>query len=1046
MKKIVFGLVLSGIFLLASCLGEGNTGGLVEGKRLPSQVDYNFHIKPILSDRCFACHGPDEAKRGAGLRLDTQEGMFARLEHGGHAVVKGSPRRSQIMDRIHSVDPEIQMPPPESNLSLTDFEKALLEKWIKQGAEFKEHWSFIAPKKEALPVITAADWPKNEIDHFVLSKLEIEGLTPAERASKEALIRRLSFDLTGLPPSIEEVDRFLNDTDEDAYEQLVDRLLASEQYGERMATDWLAVARYGDTHGYEADSRRMAWQWRDWVIRSFNQNKPYDAFITEQMAGDLLPEPTRDQLIATAFNRNHLMNSENGIIDEEWRVEYVSDRTNTTGKAVMGLTMECAKCHDHKYDPISQKDYFSLFAFFNNVDEPGQIRYQSQAFPVLNLTSKKQDIVLEQLEEESEAQRNSIAEYIEELKANDEWKTKTSKQINLNKDLKVHVSFEKTLPGKDKPIFINKADRKRPIQMYVGEEKLIDGPFGKAMEYDGVNQTLITDSGNSFEGNEAFSYAFWVIFPEPFQMARLMGTEDGNFDLVPGYLFFIEHDKLSFQLCSTWDHNYIKVRTQNSFPFQQWTHLAVTYDGSSKAAGVKIYIDGELQPLDILKDNLNKKLDTGGWFTIGHYSMEGGALDEFRQYSRVLSTPEVQTLAKQEISEEGWFDHYTNQEKRLVRLRDYLKQTLQQRIALLDTVPQLMVMKDLQDSIRPTYVLNRGIYDDPGEEVSAKTPGAILAFSEKLPKNRLGLAQWLFDKENPLTSRVMVNRMWQMVFGKGLVSTPDDFGNQGALPSHPALLDWLAVEFQENGWDMKALIKKMVMSATYQQSSTVSPELLEKDPNNEFLARGVRYRWPAEMVRDNALAVSGLLVDSIGGEPVKPYQPEGLWAQVSSTKIPYVQDHGESLYRRSLYTYWKRAAPPPNMLTFDAPSRHTCTVKTEATSTPLQALVLLNDVQFVEAARVFAQRLLQESRERTATIEKAFRMATSRKPTAAELSTLKELWDESRSEFEEIPGNADKVIGIGEYPIEGEIDKIELAALTMVTSAILNLNETITKS
>lgn len=1045
MKKTPIIFFIISLLFLGSCL-QNSSPELVDGKALPAKVDYNFHVKPILSDRCFACHGPDEAKRGAELRLDTEEGMFAKLESGGYAIVKGKPHRSKMLDRIHHNDPEMLMPPPESNLNLSAYEKALLEKWINQGAEFKEHWSFIPPKKAPLPKVQNKEWLTNEIDHFILSKIEKQGLSPSEIANKEALIRRVSFDLTGLPPTLQEIDAFLNDSSDNAFEKVVDRLLSSKKYGERMATDWLAVARYGDTHGYEADSERMAWQWRDWVIDAFNQNKAYDQFITEQLAGDLIPDPSREQMIATAFNRNHLMNSENGIIDEEWRVEYVSDRTNTAGKALMGLTMECAKCHDHKYDPISQKDYFSLFAFFNNVAEPGQIRYQTQAAPVLDLTTSDQDQILQDIEVKSTEQHAAIKDYIAKLKQNNTWQSKVEKRIDLNKGLEVYVPFEKTANGKDGKIFVNQANPQRPIS-FTGDEIFIDGTVGKALEYDGINETVIKDGRSSYASNEAFSVALWLKFPEPFPEARIFGTEDGSFDLVPGVYCFINDDKLFFQLCNTWDYNNIKVRTKNKFPFDKWVHLTVVYDGSSKADGVKIYLDGQIQPLDVINDKLTKNLNIYAWYKMGHSSFQGGAIDEFRQYKRVLTLPEIQTLAKQKVTEESWFEHYVfNQDKTHASLRDSLKHTLQKRIALLDTVQQLMVMGDLPDSIRPTYVLNRGVYDDRGEEVFAQTPESIMGFADDLPKNRLGLAQWFFAKDNPLTSRVMINRLWQMLFGKGIVNTPDDFGNQGALPSHPELLDWLAVDFQEHDWDMKTMIKKMVMSSTYRQASSITPELLEKDPNNDLLARGPRYRMSAEMIRDNALAVSGLLVDKIGGEPVRPYQPEGIWAQVSSLKTPYVQDHGEKLYRRSLYTYWKRAAPPPNMLTLDAPTRHTCTVKREATSTPLQSLILLNDIQFVEAARVFAQNLLTENLDNEALVQKAFRTVTSRTPSKQELETLSQLWEESKTEFEKVPTDAEKLLAIGEYPVENQLNALDLAAFTMVTSAILNLNETITKS
>ncbi len=1048
MKRAIFLFLIIGaiVFIgvsLQSCSQE-TLSASVEG--LPEVVDFNFHIKPILSDRCYHCHGFDEKARKAKLRLDTKEGAFGKGESGNYAIVAGKPHKSELFKRIISHDLEIVMPPSESGLVVSDYEKALIEKWITQGAEWKTHWAFTPPQKSDLPNVQNKDWTTNDIDYYILSKLEQNNLKPSEKATKETLIRRVTFDLTGLPPTLEDIDAFINDKSGNAYEKVVDRLLASQSYGERMASDWLNVARYGDTHGYESDSKRMVWQWRDWVIDAFNQNLPYNEFITQQLAGDLLPNPTREQLIATAFNRNHIMNSENGIIDEEWRAEYVADRTNTAGKAILGLTMECAKCHDHKYDPISQKEYFGMFAFFNNVDEPGQIRYESQAYPVLNLTNEKEQKELDKLNQLCDDQREAIANYIQQLEQNKDWKTQLNKKINLEKDLNVYVPFEKTENHKDGKILANKAEPNRPVS-FEGEEHFVKGVKGNALEYDGINQTLFKEKGNSFGSEVAFSYSVWINYPEPFQMARILGTEDGNFDLVPGYILFIEEDKLSFQLANTWDHNYIKVRSKKSFPFKKWTHLAVTYDGSSKASGVQLYMDGERLEVNVLKDNLSKQLPLFSWFTIGHSSLQGGALDEFRQYNRVLTLPEIQTLANKKITENGWFDYYVhNQNEELQALRANLKTSISEKVALLDSIPQLMVMKDLEDSIRPTFILNRGVYDDLGEQVEAHTPKAVLAFNKNTPKNRLGFSEWLFAPEQPLTSRVMVNRMWQMIFGKGLVATPDDFGNQGSLPTHPELLDWLAVDFQENNWDIKALYKKMVMSSTYRQSSVISPELLEIDPNNDLLARGPRYRLTAEMIRDNALAVSGLLVNKIGGEPVKPYQPAGIWAQVSTAKTPYDQDHGDKLYRRSLYTYWKRAVPPPNMTTLDAPTRHACTVKAEATSTPLQALILLNDVQFVEAARLFAERILKNGGDSEADkITYAFRIATARPPTDKELATLTALYKESKQEFQQHQNDINELLKAGEYPVDNSLNRLEIASYTMITSAILNMNETITK-
>ena len=1042
-------------FLLLVCLYGCSNEKLYktangEQKYLPEKIDFNFHIKPVLSDRCFVCHGPDAKTRQADLRLDNKEGIYSVLKNDGVAsILPGKSKKSKIVERISSLDADFKMPPPESKLSISEYEKALIKKWIDQGAKYKKHWSFISPQKPELPELNDYGWVTNEIDYFILEKILDAGMSPSHLAAKEVLIRRLSFDLRGLPPNLEEIENFLNDNSENAYEKLVDKFLESSSFGERMASDWLALARYGDTHGYESDSKRMAWQWRDWVINAFNQNMPYDQFITEQLAGDLLPNATREQLIATSFNRNHLMNSENGIIDEEWRVEYVSDRTNTFGTAFMGLTMECAKCHDHKYDPISQKEYYNLFAFFNNVDEPGAIRYESQAFPTLDLTTSEEQTNLNKLVKRITDKRIAINDIIHELKEKDDWKSRIRReQMDINKGLKVHVTFDDLSKNEDGKIFINKADTSRVVSLYTGDEKFIGGINGNAMYYDGINSTIIQDSLNAFEINQPFSFSFWLTFPEPFSRATILGTDDGSFDKVPGYYLFIEDDKLSFQLSSTWDHNSITVKSKESFPFKKWNYITLTYDGSSYAKGVKLYVDGNLQELTILKDNLTRTTRKNpGWFKIGHYSLQGGAIDEFRQYDRVLTLPEIQKLSGQSITENGWFDYYVyNDDQKLKYLRDSLQHNIKERLTLLDSIPQLMIMKDLQDSIRPTYILNRGIYDDLGEKVFANTPEKILEFSDALPKNRFGLAKWLFDEKNPLTSRVIVNRLWQIVFGKGIVDTPDDFGNQGSLPSHPELLDWLAVEFQDNGWDIKGIIKQMLLSSTYKQSSEITTEHLDRDPQNHLLARGVRYRLSAEMIRDNALEVSGLLVDKIGGEPVKPYQPEGIWAQVSSTKIPYEQDHGEKLYRRSLYTYWKRAAPPPNMLTFDAPSRHVCVVKRETTSTPLQALILLNDVQFIEAARVLAQNLLNENLDKKSTLKKAFRMVTSRIPKEKELETLAQLWQESKLEFEKQPTDADKLIKLGEYPIESNVDKLELAAFTVVTSAIFNLNETITKS
>ncbi len=740
-------------------------------QQVPDIISFNFHVKPILSDKCFLCHGPDAGTREAGLRFDVKEVALGALgelkDH--YAIVPGKPDESKLVYRITNEDPNIRMPPPVSNLTLTEYEKKVLVKWIEQGANWESHWSFIPPVKPDVPEIKEKGWAQNEIDYFIASKLESKGLKHSKRATKEKLIRRLYFDLTGLPPGLEAIDNFLKDENSNAYEKVVDQLLASEAYGERMSSDWLDVARYADSHGYQDDLERTMWPWRDWVIHAFNSNLPFDEFITWQLAGDLLDNPTKEQILATGFNRNHKITQEGGVVDEEYRVEYVMDRTITTTKSLIGITMECGRCHDHKYDPVSQKEFYQVYSFFNQVDEKGRIEYGEIPKP-----------------------------YIE------------------------------------------------------------------------IDSTLINEE----------------------------------------------------------------------YPF--------------------------------------------------------------------------------------------------VHMPDSIKEL------------KVMIMEETP-GIRETHILNRGAYDALGEIVDFGTPEAVLAFDQSLPKNRLGLAKWFFDEKNPLTTRVAVNRYWQLIFGKGIVSTPADFGNQGAIPSHPELLDWLAVTFREDGWDIKSLIKKMVMSSTYQQSSVITKEGLALDPQNDLLARGVRYKLSAEMIRDNALAVSGLLIKKTGGPSVKPYQPKGLWKEKTGggggSLASYKQAKGENLYRRSLYTFWKRTAPPPSMMTFDTASRDFCEVKRQKTSTPLQALVLLNDPQYIESARVLATNILKKELSNEEEIsELLFRTITSRLPDKEELQKMMIYLDESEEGLKDPDKNPEDLLVIGDTPLDETVDKTELYKYTTLACVLLNLEETIIKS
>ena len=741
--------------------------------KLPAQVDFNVHIRPILSDRCFKCHGPDAKQRQANLRLDIPDSAFGALKEspGLFAIVPGKPEESQVYHRIISADTAERMPPPSSNLVLTEYEIRLIEKWIKQGAAYKPHWAFITPQPQQLPETENKKWAKNEIDHFILATMESIDLSPNEQADKERLLKRVCFDLTGLPVTIEMQERFLNDNAANAYEKIVDELLANKHYGEKMAVNWLDAARYADSHGYQDDGLRTMWAWRDWVIHAFNENYSYDKFVTWQLAGDLLPEPTKEMLLATGFNRNHKITQEGGVIDEEYRLEYVTDRTNTFAKTFLAMTYECAKCHDHKFDPISQRSYYSTFAFFNQINEKGLLG----------------DITL---------------------------------------------------------------------------ASLADPP----------NMKISTDD-------------------------------------IKNILQFI-----------------------------------------------------------------NKK-----------------------------DTADV----------------------------------------------KVMIMKD-SNKTRPTHILKRGVYDQLGDSVSFNTPPKIFPFdSVKLEKNRLGLAKWLFDKKHPLTARVFVNRIWQEFFGRGLVKTSGDFGMQGEPPSHPELLDWLALDFMNNGWNIKRLVKQIVMSATYCQSSVVTKQKLSKDPENIYLSRSPRARYAAEFIKDLVLSSSGLMNNEIGGPSVKTYQPKGIWESSTSGRgqlARYIQDHDDKLYRRGMYTFIKRTVPPPSMLTFDASNRDQCEVKRVRTNTPLQALVLLNDPQVLEAARVLAERISTENIPDEQRIEKAFRLIICRRATEKERQILFEYYKKEKEEFSKQPAKAESFLKAGEYKHEEKINKIDAAALMQVVHTIYNMEEAITKT
>jgi hypothetical protein len=1035
--------------------------GDVSGDEPAQKVDFNFQVRPILSDKCFNCHGPDPRMRKAGLRLDTKQGAFGPTKSGDRALVPGDLDASQLFWRITAEDPSERMPPKSLGRSLSPEEINLLKRWIEEGAKWEAHWSFLPPVAVPVPPVKDPSWPRNALDRFILARLNAEALTPAPEASKERLIRRLTFDLTGLPPTLAEIDAFLSDPAPDAFEHLVDRLLASPRFGERMAVDWLDLARYADTYGYQADVYRAMWPWRDWVVQAFNANLPYDQFISWQLAGDLLPEPARAQILATAFNRNHRQTNEGGSIEEEFRVEYVADRTNTFATAFLGLTLECARCHSHKYDPITQKEYYQLFGFFNSIDESGLYSHFTNAVPTptLLLTSADRDRAIAAIDAKIKTAEVELDRLAEERQPAFEAWLKTPKREPVLPGMIGDFPLDAIDDGK----VANRADPAKPGRTAENPE-LVEGREGRGVRLSGENNVTLP-LGN-FDRFEPFSLALWIQTPDFKDRAviihRSMSWTDAG---SRGYQLLIEDGKLNVSLIHFWPGNAISISAREPVPLNQWTHVAITYDGSSRAAGLALYIDGRRAPCDVVRDQLTKNITGGGndHLTVGQRfrdrGFKNGLVDEIKVFDRALTALEVaqihdhtalaQALAlapdKLDTSRHRDLMAYylatvdTVFKGRLTALKDLRKQ----RSGLVDPVAEIMVMKELP-SPRPSYLLKRGAYDAPAERVEPGTPASLPPFADSWPRNRLGLARWLTDPKHPLTARVAVNRWWQAFFGRGIVATPEDFGSQGQLPSHPELLDWLSRTFIDSGWHVKQLVRLIVTSATYRQSSDVPAELLARDPENVLLAHGPRFRLSAEMIRDGALASAGLLVDTIGGPPVKPYQPPGLWEEKSG--LTYQRDTGPGSHRRSLYSFWKRTSPPPAMLTFDATTREVCAVKRQATATPLQALVLLNDPQFIEAARSLAQRACHQGGASLADrITFVVRSLTGRCPNPRELTTLETLYHEQYDEFRGGHGDPLKLLTVGDAPRDPSLEPAEYAAMTVLAQAILSHDETVMK-
>ncbi len=1040
-----------------------------------SAVSFQQQVRPLLSNTCFRCHGPDEHERQAGLRLDQRESAVSKLESGLVAISPGKIDASEIVRRINSTDPEVMMPPPSLNKPLSAADKKLLTAWIEQGAEYREHWSFVAPTRPTRPVVKHASWPKNEIDHFILSKLEREGLAPSPAADRVTLIRRVTLDLTGLPPTLAEVDAFVADTSPQAYEIVVDRLLQSRRFGERMAVDWLDAARFADTHGFHIDSGRDMTRWRDWVIEAYNSNLPFDQFTIQQLAGDLLPEAaspeqTISQRIASGFNRNHMINFEGGAIPAEYHNAYIVDRVSTTSTVWLGLSVACAQCHDHKYDPITQRDFYSLYAFFHNVPENGLDGSKGNAAPLLKTPSVEQQAKLNEL-------RAGIASLEKQLAA-------TGPEL---------VEAQR--------LWETAAKSEQPVAWTTLKPESLHAAGGSTLKMLEVGTITATEANPATETytivapvEGTITAVRLEVLPDDSLAGKGPGRSiNGNFVMT----------SVTVGLGPSDDRR--KPRPQKieraSADFSQETYpIAHAIDANDRTGWAihpevgqphhaifelsePIRLRGEPAPLTItLAFNSTFAQHQPGRFRLSITS----AANPHDKPSLPANITSILNATDRTEAQQQELAKYFREEVQGKKLSETIAARKKDVDEFERTIPTTMVMQEMATP-RDTFILLRGQYDKQGDKVTAATLSFLPPLAEGLPANRLGLAKWLVDERHPLTSRVIVNRYWQMLFGLGLVKTSEDFGSQGEQPSHPELLDWLAVEFRGETraesretranpstgvspsppsgsrlssldsrlpWDTKHLIRLLVTSATYCQASRVTPDLRGRDPENRWLARGSRFRLQAEFVRDQALAISGLLDPRIGGASVSPYQPVGIWEELASrqdgyqwTAQSYKQSTGADLYRRTMYTFWKRTAPPPTLATFDAPDRETCTVRRARTNTPLQALILLNDPTYVEASRKFAERILQEggsSLDERLTF--AFRHVVARKPSPRERTLLKQLVTEQLADYATRGDKAEALLKVGEFPREAKLNPSELAAWTIVASTLLNLDESLTRN
>lgn len=1027
-------------------------------------IQYNRDIRPILSENCFACHGPDANHRAADLRLDQREDAIAK-----GAIVANKPDESEIVRRILSTDPEMMMPTPESHKSLTEPQKELIKAWIAEGAEYQIHWSFLPVKKPELPQVRNTGWIRNALDRFTLAELERQGLEPSPEAELRALVRRVCYDLTGLPPTPEEIERVLADPSPERYENYVEELLKRPEWGEHRGRYWLDYARYADTHGIHFDNFREMWSYREWVVNAFNRNMPFDQFTIEQLAGDLLPNPDLDQRIATGFNRCNITTNEGGAISEEYNVLYTRDRVETTGQVWLGLTVGCAVCHDHKFDPISQQEFYQLAAFFNNTTQAAMDGNIKDTPPIVSVPLQQDrarfaelDMLIAQGTQAVAARREAAKPAFADMLA---------KREELDRLLWQKVPAAESL---DTHIPLSSNDVKNLSLIHQGQWRQMpnakDATLASGHVSDmawQVNDVFPEFPIADFERTDAFTVAVWVKPGNDSQSGALIARMNEG-DAHRGWDIWTEGGAIGMHLIHKWPENAAKAVSQAKLTSSRWQHVVITYDGSSKAEGIKIWIDGKESAAKITSNALTETIKTSVPFTIGQRSTgspsQGALIQDVRLYKKVLAEDELKELssttrlqyllakANRSADEQEalftWFLGSKDEEhKNLVAALNGLT-TEKIQITQRGTVAHIM-----NEATTPAkaYVLMRGEYDKRSTEVLPSTPKVLPPMPSDMPLNRLGFAKWLLLPENPLTTRVTANRFWQEVFGNGLVGSTGDFGATGQMPTHPDLLDHLAISLREDGWNVKNFFRTLVTSATYRQSSSVSSEKLAMDPANKWLARGARFRMDAEMIRDTALATSSLLVNKIGGPSVRPYMPAGVWEAVAmpgSNTRDYVADQGEGLYRRSIYTFLKRSAPPPNMDVFNATARETCTVKRERTNTPLQALVTLNDVQFIEAARVLADKILSDASiptDSNSRIQAIANRIVARPFRAEELGVVNASLSELQQFYTQAPDQAQQLVTLGHSKPNANLNVSELAAWTMLVNQLMNLDEVLTK-